>query len=115
MAKIIFICSDPDFNRGEQYTPEVATLVSIEQAARYAESIGYIVQAIDISDLSDVEDVTQQVAETLTKLLFDNTETVPQYALSVDMHNFISELEATVAEDNDNHRQVEADYYAGVL
>lgn len=61
--KIIFLCSNPEFKNGEQYTSIVETCVSIEHAARYMEVLAHVVQAIDIADLSDVEDVTQQVAD----------------------------------------------------
>lgn len=113
--KIIFICSDPEYKKGEQYTPEAELYVSIKHAARAAAEIDSIIQAIDINDLSDVQDVTQQVAEALTRDLYENVETVPQYALSVDMHEFICELEANDAEENQYQRDVEAQYSAGRL
>lgn len=113
--KIIFICSDPKINKGEQYTPEADIYVSIEQAAKYAMEDDSIIQAIDINDLSDVEDVTQQVAEALTKDLFENCEIVPQYALNVDMHELITELEAASAEGRAIERDTQSMYAHGAM
>lgn len=115
MAKIIFICSNPEINNGEQYTPEIDVCVSIKHAANLAKEDDNIIQAIDISDLSDVEDVTQQVAEALTKDLFESCEIVPQYALNVDMHNLLTELEANVAEDTAIERDTQSMYAHGAM
>lgn len=113
--KIIFLCSDPKILKGEEYTSSYPTFSSIKTAAYAAMTNEHIIQAIDINDLSDVEDVTQQVAEALTTNRFINCDTVPQYALNVDMHDFIAVLEAAVAEDNTNQRDAQSKYAQGAL
>lgn len=113
--KIIFICSDPKWCNGEQYTSECPIHSSIETAALYAMENEYIIQAIDIQDLSDIEDVTQQVAEALTTYRFENCESTPQYSLNVDMHTLICKLEAAVAEDRAIERDTQTMYAHGAF
>ena len=113
--KIIFICSDPSYLNGEHYTPECETTVSIKHAASAAVQIDSIIQAIDIADLTDIEDVTEQVAEALTWYLHENVDIVPQYALGHDMQALVTELDGEIAEENQYHCQVSADYASGVL
>lgn len=113
MMKIIFICSDPKINNGEHFTPERELFACIESAALAAVEVENIIQAIDIADLRDIEDVTEQVAQTLTKDLFENVDIVPQTALGLDMHDFITDLEVDVAEDNAIVRSDQAQYASG--
>ena len=111
--KIIFICSDQTINKGEVYTPECELFVSIKSAAARIDELGNVIQAIDIADLTDIEDVTIQIAKVYLQDMCDNgtwTEDLPTEVMDNDMSDFIAILAEQEAEETGYQQQIRSDY-----